>query len=728
MSPNAAMHQAAFSGMVSEMRMKAGTYKRRLTGLFALRGIVAATVIQGGLLVPSAKAQTLTFSVTQAIAGQALYDRECASCHGADLAGAGPALPLRGRPFTQKWAGKPADQLFAIIERMPPGRSAPLAPGDAASLFGYLLQANGQTTGERSLPSSPGLPAALTIPFAGARANSTPPPRTVAPPSGPSALDRLTPLPQAGLIEPSSNDWLHWRGSYDASGFSSLSQINRGNAAQLGTVWTWSLPRGDNMMAPIVHDGVLYAFSKGDVVEALDGATGDLLWRYERRLTGSATFFAKKGLAIAGDKVLVPTSDMHVIALSAKTGTVIWDHAIDVGGATDFQIKSAPLVAADKVIIGVNGYTTRGGNFVAGFNLADGHEDWRFYTIARPGQPGGDSWNGLPVEARTGGSVWVSASYDPTLNLIYFGSGATYNTAPLRALNPGFTNDALYTNATVALKADTGKLVWFYQHQPNDQLDLDWVFERQLMTLTIDGQPRRVVVTAGKTAIFEALDAATGAYLFSIDMGLQNVITAIDPRTGAKTLNPAAMVAPGQTLVRLGVPGICPDSLGARNLMSASYDARRKMLYAPLTDSCVVPFPDGKRWQKTPDPATDGFYGIVEAIDLQSRKVMWKTREHAPPVSGALATAGDVLFVGDADRWFRAYDATSGKTLWRVRLDNVPASYPVTYTIGNRQYVAVATNEGWVHVQAMRSVSGARQPSGAGATLWVFALPEDLRR
>ena len=176
------------------------------------------------------------------------------------------------------------------------------------------------------------------------------------------------------------------------------------------------------------------------------------------------------------------------------------------------------------------------------------------------------------------------------------------------------------------------------------------------------------------------------------------------------------------------VPGVCPDSLGARNLMSTAYDARPGVLFAPLTDTCIQPFPNGKRWQKAPDPATDGYYGLLEAIDLQSRKVVWKIRERAAPVSGVLATAGDLLFVGDADRWFRAYDATSGKALWRVRLDNVPASYPVTYAIGSRQYVAVATNEGWVHVRAMRSASGARPPPAEGATLWVFALPEEPAR
>jgi alcohol dehydrogenase (cytochrome c) len=473
-----------------------------------------------------------------------------------------------------------------------------------------------------------------------------------------------------------------------------------------------------------VRDGVLYAYSHGDVVEALDAASGELLWRHERRLTPGATFQGKKGVAIAGDAILVPTSDLHVLALNARTGAVIWDHAIDTGGQTDFQIKSSPLVAAGKVIIGVNGFTTRGGNFIVALDLATGREAWRFHTVARPGQPGGESWNGQPVAARTGGSVWVAGSYDPELNLVYFGAAPTYNPGPLRVAKPGFTNEALYTDSTLALNADTGALAWFFQHQANDQVDHDWAFEHTLVDLTVDGARRRTVVTGGKQAIFEANDAATGAYRFSIDMGLQNIIAAIDPKTGAKTLDARAVLKPGQVLPRNTIPGICPDLLGARNLMSTAYDAGRKVLFAPLTDTCIQPWPNGARWQRRPDPTTAGRYGLLKAIDLQSRKVLWSVRERAAPVSGALATAGGLVFLGDADRAFRAYDARSGKVLWSTRLDNAPASYPVTYSVGGRQYVAVATNGGFVHVQAMQQAGRITPPPNEGATLWVFALPE----
>lgn len=660
------------------------------------------------------------FNVGQAMLGQRVYDQHCASCHVADLSGAGPAVALRGTAFTAKWFDKPADQLFAAVRRMPPGQPDAVSASEAANVMAYLLQSNGLAAGSRSLPAAEEPLSRLTL-SAAAPAETRQP--VVIPPRGTSRLDRLTPVTADALRNPAPDDWLHWRRTYDASGFSPLDQVNRRNASQLQLAWSWSLPRGDNMMTPIVRDGVMFTYSHGDIVEALDATNGELLWRYERKLRPGATFQGKKGVAIDGENILVPTSDMHVLALNARTGTVAWDHAIDTGGQFDFQIKSSPLIAAGKAIIGINSFTSRRGNFIVALDLATGAEAWRFNTIAQPGEPHGDSWNGQPVDMRTGGSVWVAGTYDPALNLVYFGAAPTYNTAPLRVPQPGVTNDALYTNSTLALNPDTGKLAWFFQHQKNDQLDHDWVFERQLVDLRIDGSLRRVVVTGGKQAIFEALDADSGKYRFSIDLGMQNVIESIDPRTGAKILNPAAIPAPTQVLRRSTLPGICPDLLGARNLMSTSYDARTSTLYVPMTDTCLHPWPNGEQWRKHPDKSTAGMYGLIEAVDLQSRKVVWSARERAAPVSGALATAGELLFVGDADRWFRAYDAQRGNVLWAVRLDNAPASYPITYRVGGRQYITVATNEGFVHVQAMQRTGRITPQPNRGATLWTFALP-----
>lgn len=473
------------------------------------------------------------------------------------------------------------------------------------------------------------------------------------------------------------------------------------------------------MMAPIVHDGVLYALSFGDVVEALDAATGELLWRYQRPLTVVPQ--GKKGVVLAGDLVILPTSDLHVVALDAKTGQVRWDHAL-AGTDPKQQIKSAPLIAGDKVVLGINGFQeVKGGNFIVALDLATGAERWRFRTVAKTGEPGGDSWNGEPDGARSGGSAWVGGSYDPASRTVYYGVGQTYDVVPLR-LKQGSTldNRALYTDSTVALDAETGKLRWFYQHQPNDQLDHDWAFERLL--IPIDG--RDAVVAAGKDAIFDTMDARTGKYLFSLDMGLQNTILKIDPRTGAKMLNPLALPVGDKIANRFTPDGICPDLLGARNLMAGAYDPHARLLFMPLTDTCVHPFPNGARWQKNPDPATDGSYGVLKAVNFSGRRVAWTTRTRGAFVSGALATGGGLVFAGTVDRRFKAFDAKSGREVWDTGVDNSPASYPVTYAVSGKQYVAVATNEGFVHTQAMAQVMHLRMPPAAGATLWVFALPD----
>jgi alcohol dehydrogenase (cytochrome c) len=697
----------------------------------ALAAPLAVVVLMAG--VGAAVAQPAPgpgFTAQQADRGKAVYDRACAACHGATLEGSGMALPLRGPAFARKWSGRSLDRLLGDVQRMPPGATESLSQQDHIDILAYLLKANGGVAGERPLPTEVAALQGLRLPGAreggggGGRSDVV----NIPPPQGPSRLDGLTPVTNATLHAPPAEDWLIWRRTSDAHGFSPLAQINRRNVKDLQVAWTWALPPGGNMMTPLVHDGVLYAYSFGDVVEAFDAATGDLLWRFQRKLERGPGPQGKKGLAIHGNMILVPTSDLHVLALNMKTGAVIWDHTIDVGSETRHQIKSSPLVTDSKVVIGVNGFQeVKGGNFIVALDLDTGKEAWRFHTVARPGEPGGETWNGLSAEARNGGSVWVAGTYDPKLNLVYFGAAPTYDSMKLRvkSTEPGVTNDALYTNATVALDADTGKLAWYYQHQANDQLDHDWAFERTLLDLPVDGAMRRVVLTAGKAAVFDAMDARTGAYLFSFDLGMQNVFASIDPKTGAKTLNPAAIPGPTQVLRRISISGICPDLLGARNLMSTSYDPKLGLLYVPLTDTCRLgENGDGERWQKTPDPASEGLYGLMKAVDPKTGKTAWTARFAGASVGGSLATGGGVVFVGGADRWLRAFDSKTGKPLWKVRLDNAPVSYPVTFSVAGRQYLAVATNEGFVHMGAMVRAAKTTGNTNGGATLWVFALPE----
>ncbi len=669
------------------------------------------------------------FTAEQAAQGEREYNEQCALCHGYSLEGFELAPSLSGNFFSRRWGDKPIEALAANLQRMPPTVAGGLGARVYSQILAYMLQQNGVTAGATALPEALADLGDLMVP-AQALVDQPFTPRIPGYASnGPlfptSRLDELSPVSNAMLMNPPADDWLVWRRTHENLGHSPLDQIDTSNVDELRVAWTWSLPPGANMMTPLVHDGVLFAYSFGDVVQAIDAASGDLLWGYQRELFSDASPNSKKGVAIYEDKIIVATSDVHLLALDSKTGKLIWDHEIDTGNETDHTIKAAPMVVNGKAIIGLTGQrAVAGGNLIVAVDLETGTEAWRFYTIARPDAAGGNSWNGLPLEERTGGSVWTPGSYDAELNLLYFGPAPTYDTDSLRVLAnaPNISTDALYTNSTIALNADNGELVWHYQHMRNDQLDHDWAFERQIINLPVNGEMRKTIVTGGKEAIFEALDAATGDYLFSIDLDMQNVITEIDSRTGAKTLNPAAIPEPGQVLAGLSMNGICPDALGARNMQSTSYNPNSGILYIPMQDTCVNNL-TGKRWQKYPNPEENGLWGMVKAVDLKTREVLWTTRQFAPPASGNLTTDGGLLFTGSIDRWFKAVDQRSGEILWQQRLDNSPSSYPITYRVDGKQFVAIATNSGSFYANGMERTAGITNPP-TGASLWVFALPD----
>jgi len=575
-------------------------------------------------------------------------------------------------------------------------------------------------------PQGPNLPAPPAGPGGGLSPFATLP----AAPAHSNPLDKLTSVTDAKLNNPPTADWLTWRRTYDDVGFSPLKQIDRGNVGNLQVAWTWSLAGGANETTPLVHDGVLFAFGYGDRAQAIDAATGDLLWQYSRQLPKDARPGTKRNLSIYGDKLFMPTSDVHMVALDIKTGRLIWDHAIaDYKGG--FNLTGGPLVAKGKVMQGVGGQAA-GGNYIVALDANTGEEAWRFYTIARPGEPGGDSWNGLPLEKRNGASVWTAGSYDPELNLAYFGVGQTYDTGPLLhpVKQPGITNDGLYTDSTLAFNPDTGKLVWYFQHVSNDQWDLDWAFERQLIPLPVNGATRKVALTSGKMAIYDAVDAATGKYAFSIDLGLQNVVTAIDPKTGAKTINPKTLPGDGETKL------VCPHAGGAKNWLPASYNPDTKMLYVPLVESCMDLIPvaagargslsSGVRWTVRPRLDSDGQYGRVMAVNLATRKVAWVERQRAPVTTGTLATAGGLVFEGSMDRWFRARDDSNGKVLWHVRLNDVPNSAPISYSVNGRQYVAIVVGNGGPHPATWAPLVPEIQnpPDRGGAAIWAFEAPQ----
>lgn len=547
-------------------------------------------------------------------------------------------------------------------------------------------------------------------------------------------LESVTPVTDQTLRQPQDGDWLTWRRTDSSLGFSPLRQINRENVSTLREAWAWVLPASPNEITPLVHDGIIFIKS-ANMVQALDGRTGDLLWQYVRSLPAAlhnGSLNIVKNLAIYQNLLYAPTADGHIVALNVKTGAVVWDQ--EVLGPDEMshhlRLDSGPLVAKGKVIIGASGCNTYpGGCFIVGLDANDGKEAWRFHTIARPGEPGGDSWNGAPTDQRFGGSVWTSGSFDPDLGLVYFGIGQTYDTATLLAPHAeaaGDSNDGLYTDSTVALDPASGKLVWYYQHMNRDVWDLDWAFAQVLITLPVNGKSTNLVVTGGKIMIFDAVDRANGKYAFSKDLGLQSLVSAIDPKTGKKIIDPK--LEPEANVTK----HFCPHSGGGRNWPATSYDPETMILYIPLYESCQdftwVPR-DGSETAEGgsdmhfvlhPRPNSDGNIGRLEAINLETKKVAWVYRQRAAMSSSTLVTAGGVVFAGSRDRNLRAFDADSGKILWQRTLSASLSSTPITYSAGGEQYVAVVAGNGgpvaWPQLTPEIS-----NPTG-GTTLWVFQL------
>jgi alcohol dehydrogenase (cytochrome c) len=714
-----------------EARKRMTIRQRRIASVVG--SCLVAVIWSGALRKMGAQsaATPVSFTSAQASDGHGVYLEQCASCHGQYLDDGEFARPLKGVDFRARWGSRSTEALFTYLStKMPPDRPGTLGDTRYAQLLAFILQENGAQPGERELPREPNGFKELAPPNWPPVQGGGVAPGVTIPPPPPRAnpLDRIRAVTDTMLNKVPDGDWLLWRRTYDAAGFSPLKTINRSNVKDLRVAWTWSLPGGANESTPIVHDGVLFVHGFGDKVQALDAATGDFLWQYSRPLPKGVAPSIKRGLSIYGNRLYVPTSDAHLVALDVKTGHVIWDTEV-ADTKSGYRVTGGPLVARGKVMIGTTGRAA-GGNFVAALDAETGKEAWRFYTLARPGAGAVDTWNGLPLEKRNGGSVWIPGSYDPVQNLAFFAPGNTYDTAPLRTpvQQAGVTNDGLYLDSTLALNPETGQLHWYFQHQSNGQWDLDWAFERLIAQLPVNGQVKSVVVTAGKQAIFDVVDTETGKYFSSLDMGLQNVVTSIDPKTGVKSVN--ADLVPGDGKTKM----VCPHVGGGRGWHPTSYDPTARIIYVPIVEACMdlVPVEPGERgslstgvrWTVRPRPESDGKYGRLQAINFVTKQTVWVERQRAPLTTGTLATAGGLVFVGSLDRSFGAHDAATGALLWKTRLNDVPSSAPISYSAAGQEYIAVIVGPGGFQSNAyLPLVPEIQNPPDHGAALWVFEAP-----
>lgn len=531
------------------------------------------------------------------------------------------------------------------------------------------------------------------------------------------------------LRAPAPEDWLMYRGTYDGWGYSPLDQITTGNVADLVPVWSFSTGvTSGHESPPIVNDGVMFITTPEDQVLALDARTGELLWRYRRQLPDDIRLAHRtnRGVALYGDRVYFTTHDAHVVALDAVLGEVVWERAVE-DYRTGYYMTMAPLVANSKVMVGVSGGERGIRGFVTALDPGTGEEVWKTYTIPGPGEAGNETWPGESWQ--TGGApVWITGTFDPDLNLTYWGTG---NPGPwIGDQRPG---DNLYANSVIALDADTGELKAFHQYHWNGSWDWDEVTAPLLIDVVRGGRSIKMLAHPGRNGYLWLLERAADAITF-VDAKpyvYQNVFTQLDPRTGRPEYDPERKPATDQRVT------FCPSLWGGKNWPPAAYSPQTGYLYIPANENLCSTM-EGREIDYEPGQGFTGastqtfvregadHLGELQAWDLATSEEVWTRDFKSHNWGPILTTGGGLVFAGGTnDRVFRAFDASTGDTLWEQRTNSGVIGVPASYALDGVQYVAVQS--GWgVDAQSMQGAIdrslGRLTQVPQGGVLWVFAL------
>jgi alcohol dehydrogenase (cytochrome c) len=516
-------------------------------------------------------------------------------------------------------------------------------------------------------------------------------------------------------------NWLTYYGAYDGQRFSPLNQVNVSNVKDLRVAWMFqsgviglvATPATYAFEAtPIVVDGVMYLTGYDGYVWALDAVTGRMLWQYRHAIPLDVPLCCgnvNRGVAVAAGKVFVTTQNGHLVAIDAPTGKALWDKPfVDIRAGESATL--APLVLKNLVIVGSSGaeYGVRG--HIDAFDIASGERVWRRYTIPRPGEPGSETWRDRDSTAweRGGGSAWITGTYDPGLNLLYWG---TANPGPDfdGNLRPG---DNLYTNSVLAMDPGNGSIKWHYQWTPHDVWDYDGINENILF----DREGQKLLAHFDKNGHLFILERTTGK-LVRVSPFARVTWGSIDPGTGQRSVR--------LTPTPEGVE-ICPGPAGAKEWPHAAYSPATGLLYTPVLEQCGV-FKTRKTKFEESMPYWGGAVenrglegsGAVKAFDPATGREVWSWKAQHPMLSSLLATAGDLVFAGEPTGEFDAFNARTGELLWQFQTGNGIHGSPITYSVKGKQYVAVPSGwGGWIKGFAPELYGAPR-----GHALIVFALP-----
>lgn len=672
-------------------------------GLAGLGGVLAGQQPPPDRLVqPRPFALTPTVPVTPAalLRGGQLYRENCALCHGADGRG--------DTEVVKAFQTRPSDHTSPRMESF--------EDRDLATRIRH---------GGFNMPAFPQFGTDDLIALVGyVRSLSRPNVRAVELQSlTQGTVEHYVPVTREMLEHPPDGDWLMYRRTYDSWGYSPLTQITKANVGDLELAWSRVMTPGRQYITPLVHGGVVYIETPRDIIQALDARTGDLIWEYrhqvarrtdaEERPSNPLDARGTRNLAIYGDKIFHLTRDAHVIALNARTGALVWDTP-ETAGDRGISHSAGPLVVEGMVISGRSASPGGGPDvaYIAAHDAETGRELWRFHTIPKPGEPGDETWTGVPYADRAHVGSWSVGSYDPQSKILYWGTSVP---APsLEVVRGTVEGDALYANSTVALDPATGKLLWYYQHLPRDNWDLDHVFERYILDAEVrpdrsqvrwinpavkPGERRRVVSgIPGKTGLVYTLDAKTGAFLWARETVHQNVIKDIVETTGRVVIDQAMVPKPFQEML------VCPSNAGGKNWMAGAYSPRTRLMYQPMLNMCMFQtgntdtFKRGMGYSTSyvvvedPKVTGPGLYpvGRVDAISLDTGRTTWHVEQRAGLIGGLVATAGGLVFGGDANRRFKAFDDETGKVVWETILSAPVSGHPVSFAVDGRQYIAVS--------------------------------------